>query len=181
MVRIAFIVSLLALGLFTTMPGGALPRAAAQEATPAIACPVTTDAEQEAVARRWFDDALNGADLAVLDEMLSPEFTYHVGAITEMNAGELADVVLGPILIGFPDVEYTIDQAFTGDDVVTLIWSAEGTQTGPFQGYAPSGKGATWTGINVYRFECGRVAAVWAEFDALGRLRQMGAVATPTP
>lgn len=184
MFRIAFIVSmlaLLALGLFTTMPGGDVSRATAQEATPATECPATTDDEQEAVARRWFEEVLNGGDLAVLDEMLSPEFTYHVGAITEMNAGELADAVLGPILIGFPDVNYTIEQAFTGDDVVTLIWSAQGIQTGPFQGYAPSGKGAVWTGINVYRFECGRVVEVWAEFDALGRLRQMGVVATPTP
>ena len=184
MVRVACIgslLALLALGLVGMLPGGTVPRATALEATPATECPVTTDAEQEAIARRWFEEVLNGADLAVLDEMLSPEFTYHSGALGQMSAGELADAVLGPILVGFPDVDYTITQAFTGDDVVTLIWSAQGTHTGSFQGYAPSGTSATWTGINVYRFECGRVAEAWAEVDALGRLRQMGEVGTPTP
>ena len=181
MVRITFIVALLALGLVGMMPGGAMPRATAQEATPETACPVTTDDENEAVARRWFEEVLNGGDLAVLDEMLSPEFTYHVGSSTQLNAQELADAVLGPIVVGFPDVEYSVEQAFTGDDVVTLIWSARGTHTGEFQDYAPTGKSATWTGINVYRFACGGVVEVWAEFDALGRLRQMGVVGTPTP
>jgi predicted ester cyclase len=181
MVRVAFVVALLALGLFGMMPGGAIPRATAQEATPAIACPVLSDAEAEAVARRWFEEALNGADLAVLDEILSPELTYHSVTPSELSGRELAESVLGSILIGFPDVEYTVEQAFSGGDVVTLIWSAEGTHTGAFQGYEPTGKRAAWTGINVYRFTCGRIAEVWAESDALGRLRQMGVVATPTP
>ena len=62
-----------------------------------------------------------------------------------------------------------------------LIWHAEGTQTGEFQGFPPSGKHATWTGINVMRFACGRVVEVWAQFNALGRLQQIGAIATPEP
>jgi predicted ester cyclase len=98
-----------------------------------------------------------------------------------MGAGEVADAVLGPILVGFPDVEYTIERAFTGNDIVTFIWSAHGTHTGEIQGYGPTGNSATWTGINVYRFECGQIVEVWAEVDALGRLRQMSVVGTPTP
>ena len=180
MLRVAFVAALLVLGLFATRSGDAVPLATAQEATPAD-CPATTNDENAAIASRWFEEALNGADLTVLDEILSPEFTYHSGTVSEMNADDLAESALGPILVGFPDVEYSIEQVFSGDDAVTLIWSAQGTHTGPFQGYAPSGESATWTGINVYRFECGRVVEVWAEFDALGRLRQMGVLGTPTP
>jgi hypothetical protein len=89
---------------------------------------------------------LNEADLTVFDEMLSPQLAYHSGTLPTMSAGDVAEKVLAPILAGFPDVEYTVQQAFSGDDVVTLIWSAQGTHTGPFQGYAPSGKRAAWTG-----------------------------------
>jgi hypothetical protein len=109
MLRVALIAALLVLGLFTTPVGDAQPRATAQEATPQTACPATTNDENAAVASRWFEDALNGADLTVLDEILSPEFTYHSGTVSEMNADDLAESALGPILVGFPDVEYTIE------------------------------------------------------------------------
>jgi len=180
MPRVAVVAALLVLGLFATLSGDAVPLATAQEATPA-GCPATTAQDNEAVARRYFEQALNEADFTVLDEILSPQLSYHSGTRPPMSAGDVAEKVLSPILAGFPDVEYTVQQAFSGDDVVTLIWSAQGTHTGPFQGYAPTGKRATWTGINVFRFACGRVVEVWAEVDSLGRLRQMGVMGTPTP
>ena len=52
---------------------------------------------------------------------------------------------------------------------------------GTFQGFAPSGKPVTWTGINIFRFECGKIAESWSEVDGLGRLNQLGLIATPTP
>jgi len=181
MLRVACVAALLVLGLVATRSGDTVPLATAQEATPETACPATTAQDNAAVARRWFEEVLNEADLTVLDEILSPQLAYHSGTLPTMSTGDVAEQVLAPILAGFPDVDYTVEQAFSGDDVVTLIWRAQGTHTGPFQGYAPSGKQAAWTGINVYRFECGRVVEVWAEFDALGRLRQMGVMGTPTP
>ena len=51
----------------------ALPQVRAQEATPAASCPTTSKDENEAMARRWYEDAYNGADLSVLDEILSPD------------------------------------------------------------------------------------------------------------
>lgn len=62
--------------------------------------------------------------------------------------------------------------------------SAEGTQQGEFQGRAPTGKHITWTGVNIYRMRCGKIAEVWTEVDGVTRLRQLGtlpAPGTPTP
>ena len=36
----------------------------------------------------------------------------------------------------------------------------------------------TWTGINLYSLACGRIAAVWSEVDALGRIPQVTGTAT---
>ena len=36
----------------------------------------------------------------------------------------------------------------------------------------------TWTGINIYRLECGRIAEIWSEVDALGRIAQLTGTAT---
>jgi hypothetical protein len=39
----------------------------------------------------------------------------------------------------------------------------------------------TWTGVNIYRLECGKIAEQWSELDGIGRLQQLGVLATPTP
>jgi hypothetical protein len=38
-----------------------------------------------------------------------------------------------------------------------------------------------WTGITIVRFACGRIAEEWSAVDGLGRLRQLGVIATPVP
>ena len=52
---------------------------------------------------------------------------------------------------------------------------ATGTQQGALGQLPASGRKATWTGINIFRIECGRIAEVWSEVDALGRARQLTA------
>jgi predicted ester cyclase len=48
------------------------------------------------------------------------------------------------------------------------------------QDLAATGRKATWTGINIFRIECGRIVEVWSEVDALSRLQQLtSAAATP--
>ncbi|MCA9880449.1 MAG: ester cyclase, partial [Thermomicrobiales bacterium] len=59
------------------------------------------------------------------------------------------------------------------DDLVAIRYTSTGTHEGEFQGYAPTGKSITWTGANIYRIECGRIAEVWSEVDALGRIAQL--------
>jgi len=159
----------------------AMPQVRAQEAKPATSSPTTSEDENEATARRWYEDAFNGADLSVLDEILSPDFVYHSSGLTGQNIDRLKEATFTSVLAGFPDLKYTIDEVIRQDEFVVLIWHAEGTQTGEFQGFPPSGKHVSWTGINVMRFACGRVAEAWAQFNALGRLQQIGAIATPTP
>ena len=141
----------------------------------------TGEDQNEAAARRWYEEALDGADLSVLDEILSPDVVYHSGSLPPQNIDQIKNVILAPVLVGFPDVDYTVDQAITDDDFVVLIWNAEGTHSGEFQGVPATGKHVTWTGINAFRFECGTIVEAWAEFNALGRLQQMGAIATPAP
>jgi steroid delta-isomerase-like uncharacterized protein len=179
-VRVSLFVVTMVIGCLTAT-SAALPQARAQEATPAAGCAATSQEENEAAARRWYEDALNGADMAVLDEILDPDVVYHSGNLPPQGIDGIKAIILEPVLVGFPDVKYTIDQVISDEDNVVLIWHGEGTQTGEFQGFPASGKHAEWTGINAFRFECGKVFELWAEFNALGRLQQIGAIATPTP
>lgn len=153
----------------------------AQDATPAGACPATSEADNEAIALRWHEDAINGHDLAVIDDIVSDDVVHHAGTFPDGVGPEAVKAVLGALLDGFPDVQHTVEQVIAKDDTVVTRWTATGTHEGEFQGYAPSGRPVTWTGINIFRIECGRIAEEWSELDGIGRLAQFEAAATPTP
>lgn len=156
----------------------------AQDATPPAsptACPATTEEQNAALARRWLEDVINAHDLAALDEILAPAAALDSATFAE-NPGP--QQVLGALLTGFPDVQQTIEAVITQDDLVVIRYRSTGTHAGEFQGYAPTGKTITWTGTNIYRIECGRIADVWSEVDALGRIEQMtdsAPAGTPAP
>ena len=178
--RTALFGLLLALGMAMTSVGSHDP-VRAQEATPDTACPVTTEAENEATARRWFEDAINGADLAVIDEIVAADVVHHSGTFPDGQGPDAIKGILGALLAGFPDTRHTVEHVIAKDDHVVVRWQAQGVQVGEFQGYAPTGQRVTWTGINIYRIECGKIAESWSEVDGLGRLDQLGLIATPTP
>jgi len=185
-----FIVALAVVSFLVLAGLGTMGRSTtAQEATPASPpgeCPTTTEDENAAIARRWHEEAINHHDLTVLDEILAPDAS-HDSATFSTNPGPRA--VLSALLTGFPDVRHTVEAVITQGDLVVIRYTAVGTHAGEFQGYAPTGKPVTWTGINIYRLECGRIAEVWSELDGLGRIAQltgaatgvMPAAGTPTP
>ncbi len=179
--RLASVLFLM-LGAGFVLPSAAVffSSAQAQEGTPTAECAETTEADNEAVARRWHDEAINDGNLDVIDEIVTDEVVHHAGTFPDGVGPDAVKAVLGS-LAAFPDVRHTIGQVIASGDFVVIRFEAEGTHEGEFQGYAPTGQHVTWTGINIFRFECGLIAEEWSEVDGLGRLMQLGVVATPTP
>jgi steroid delta-isomerase-like uncharacterized protein len=174
------VVSLLAMGAVGPLGPSTSAQDATPAASPAAGCPTTTEEENAAIARRWHEEAINNHDLSVLDAILAPD-AAHDSATFTANPGPRA--VLGALLTGFPDVQHTVEAVITEGDLVVIRYTATGTHSGEFQGYAATGKRVTWTGINIYRIECGRIAEIWSEVDGLGRIGQLTGTetgATPT-
>jgi predicted ester cyclase len=156
---------------------------AGQEATPA-ACPATTEEENVAIAEAWHEEVINQRNPAVLEEILDPHAVHHAagGYPAEMNpAGVTA--MMDDFLAAFPDLHYTFDLWIVQDDYVVERYTATGTQEGALGELPPSGRTATWTGINIFRIECGKIVEIWSEVDALSRLEQLTGdlPATPAP
>ena len=79
----------------------------------------------------------------------------------------------------FPDLRYTIEDAFDGGDQVVHRATASGTMTGDFMGMPATGKRATWTEIHIGRVVNGRLTEHWGLVDQLGMLVQLGIVPAP--
>jgi len=137
-------------------------------------CPPTGRDESAAIVRRWHEDVINDRDPAALQEILGASVTHHAagGYPDSMDPAEVA-TMMDDFLAAFPDLQITIDDLIVENDKVVERYTASGTQTGPLGELPATGRSATWTGINIFRIACGRIAEVWSEVDALARSRQL--------
>ena len=149
----------------------ATPAALATGGTP---CPPGTTDENRAVAARWFNEAINPGELDRLGDVVSADLVSHTTGFPDAVGPEAMAGVFGSLREAFPDLHFTVEPGPAEGDLVVERWTATGTSTGPFQGLAPTGHQMQWTGINIYRIACGKIAETWTEADTLGRLRQLG-------
>jgi steroid delta-isomerase-like uncharacterized protein len=153
----------------------------ARQATP-VACPATTEEENEAIARIFHEEAINRGNLAALEEILDPNVVHHAaGGYPDVENAEGVMAMMSQFPPAFSDLHYTIDFMVTQDDFVVERYTATGTQDGPLGDLPASGRKSTWTGVNIFRIECGKIVEIWSEVDALSRLQQLTGAAEATP
>ncbi len=128
--------------------------------------------EQKMIVRRFFEEAWNQENLAVVDDIFAPIVIFNGQSVTR----EALKQALAGRRVAFPDIQVTVDdQVAEGDKVSTRrTWRA--THRGPYRGVAPTGKQVTWTQISIVRFSQGRIVEDWAVADELSLLQQLGAL-----
>src|SRR5919205_2308833 len=137
--------------------------------------------ENKAKARRLLEEAFGQGKVDVVDEVLDPNFVCYD---PNSESGEVrgAATIKGEIEYfrnAVPDLTYTVeDQIAEGDKVVTR-YMVSGTHQGEFFGVAPTGERIMMRGISIGRFEGGKMAEEWPEYDLLGVMRQLGAIPAP--
>ena len=134
-------------------------------------------ADTKAIARRFLEEAFNGGNLDVVDELVAPEFVNHDAALPEPAIGiEAAKASITGYRDAFPDLRLTIEQQLAEGEFVTTRWSARGTHQGDLMGMTPTGKQATVSGITIDRIVDGRFVESWTNWDTLGLMQQLGVV-----
>jgi steroid delta-isomerase-like uncharacterized protein len=79
----------------------------------------------------------------------------------------------------FSDARINIDGAIEEGDLVSSRWTITGTHDGPFQGVPATGKSVAIPGVDMSRVGDGKIAEHWAQFDLIGVMQQIGAMAPP--
>jgi predicted ester cyclase len=138
----------------------------------------------KANVRRVIEEALNGQNVAALDELYTPDYVYRnpPPGISPDRAG--AKQWFAIVHAGFPDIHFTVEDQIAeegalGVNVVTRF-TARGTHSGDFMGVSPTGKQITISGILFERVTDSRTAESWVEFDQLGMLQQLGVIPAPS-
>lgn len=133
--------------------------------------------ENKAVVRRLFDDVFGAGDVAVVEEIFTPEVLGHDATRREPVRGvENVSQVALLFRTAFPDARFPVEDLIAEQDRVVARWRLEGTHRGAFMGIEPTGRRVDVTGTVIYRLVNNRIAEYWGNFDALGPMQQLGAL-----
>jgi steroid delta-isomerase-like uncharacterized protein len=130
--------------------------------------------DNKAHVRRGFE-AVNQKNLAVFDELLTPDVVFHT-ASTTMQGLEAYKQFLSMYMTAFPDLHFTIEDMIAEGDTVVARFTTHGTHQGNFMGIPPTGKQGNGTGIFIDRIVNGKAVEQWFNTDDLGLLQQLGVI-----
>ncbi|MBB3117697.1 ester cyclase [Pseudoduganella violacea] len=138
-------------------------------------------ARNKAVVRKLYEECFNQANLALLNELIAPDF---VGSKGELGPREFAATVTS-VQTGFPGVQFRIEDLFGEGDRVAVRWTFHAAHGGPFAGVPPSNVHVTQQGNVIYQLRDGQIIRAWLQVDRLGVLQQIGVMppsfAAPRP
>jgi len=80
----------------------------------------------------------------------------------------------GELRKGFPDLNIAAEKLVADDDSVALAYTITGTHQGEFMGLAPTGRKISARGVQIARFQNGKLVERWGSSDQLGILQQLG-------
>jgi steroid delta-isomerase-like uncharacterized protein len=137
-------------------------------------------ANNKAIVLRLIEEVLSNGNLAVVDELIDPNFSLHLPGLQEPLRGTegLKRAVEG-FRSGFPDRRMVVEDAICEGDKVAVRVTQQGTHRGVFQGINPTGKQVNVTAIAIFRVADGKIAEEWLSSDRLGLLQQIGAYPQP--
>ena len=158
---------------------GVLASPAPTVSSPPAGCPDTTEEENEAIIRRWYDEVWTQGNLDNLDELIAPNLAHHRVLNHVTTGADAREATIREWRSALPDQANTPDFILANGDLVVARWIATGTHEGEWEGIAPTGNEITWTGITIFRIECGHIAEEWSEADGLAFFAQMGLLEWP--
>jgi predicted ester cyclase len=135
--------------------------------------------QNKAIVRRCIEEAFNKGNAAAMDEFLAPNVVPHPLPPGVSHDLEGLKRFFTTLLAAFPDYCLTIEDMVAEGDKVVIRSTIGGTHKGEFMGIAPTGKKVTWTAIEIWRIEGGKVVEIWGEVDQVGMMQQLGVVPAP--
>ena len=136
---------------------------------------MSTSEDNKAAVRACFEEASKG-NFGALDGIVSPGYVAHPEEVS--GAAGLAEMVEG-YRSALSGLRVEIEHQFTEGDHVATRWTLHGTHDGDLMGTPPTGRTVAVSGLTISRCRDGRIEEEWELVDAIGLLRQVGALPEP--
>ncbi|MGI8721500.1 MAG: ester cyclase [Geodermatophilaceae bacterium] len=130
--------------------------------------------ETNVAAQEKFGEAINSAKFEAFDDVVAPDSVDHDPAPGQGPGPAGYRAMFAELRTAFPDLKVEVEHLTATDDDVALAYTATGTHDGELQGHAPTGKQVSFRGVQIGRFENGKLVERWGSSDQLGMLSQLG-------
>lgn len=137
---------------------------------------MATAAENEEISRRLTEGVFGERNFDLIDELVAEDYVLHDPDMPEPVRGREGYREMAEGGTSMIDGLIEIDQTISLDDWVVSRWTQRGTHVGEMMGIEPTNEEVTVTGIDINRFEDGKLAETWHEVNILGMLMQIGSV-----
>ena len=137
-------------------------------------CAAGPEARNKEVASRVVTEILSGGNFELSNELYDSDFVNH-GQTRDIGLAEDQAAARG-WKSAFPDMVMTSDKLVAEGDLVTVLWTARGTNTGSGNGLPATGKALSGRGITIWRIVDGRITEEWSAFDRLSIMQQLGLI-----
>ena len=97
------------------------------------------------------------------------------GGVSSKSLGVYKELLAG-YHAAFSNSRNEILMQLAEGDLVATRWRFTAVQSGDYEGLAPTDKEVTWMGIQIDRFENGKIAESWVDWDKYGLFAQLGLV-----
>ena len=131
----------------------------------------------KAMIRRFVEEVKNKRQLEQLGDIFRADYKEHNATVSSFGPGIVGyRNFLNHLFTGFPEDTVTIDQIVAEGDMVTYRGTETGTHRAEFLGIPATGKSATWTEIQFFRIEDGKVVEHWVDIDIFSWFQQLGVI-----
>jgi predicted ester cyclase len=130
----------------------------------------------KAVSRRFNEEVKNLHRLAVIDELLSPQFVDHSAVPGFANTREGVRDFFALLFAAFPDFSCRVAETIAEDDKVVEFFTSEGTHRGEFMGMVATGRRVCFDGVHIFTLRDGIIIGHRNVLDQLALMRQLGAI-----
>lgn len=126
-------------------------------------------------ATKRFGEIVNTGDLDAFSEVVAESCVDNDPAPGQGNGPDGFKTFFAGMRKAFPDMKVEPQTMVSEGDKVAFAYTLTGTHQGDFLGIAATGKPIEIRGMQIGRFENGKMVERWGSSDELGILKQIGA------
>ncbi len=155
---------------------------AAEQLAPTSQQPVAVQAlsvtDRNKAAMKEFERMINTCDEALGEKLVAGDAPFFTPASPEpLYGGKGYLAVVKWMRLGFPDVQWKLEQMVAEGNVVAVRWTLSGTHTGSFLNFPATGRKISCSVMNFYTFNGeGKIVSDVAAEGMIGILRGIGAI-----
>lgn len=131
--------------------------------------------QENAASQEKFGAAVNSGKLEGLRDVVSATALDHDPTPGQGLGPEGFIRMFGEMRAAFPDLNVAVDKVVADNDNIAIAYTLTGTHKGDFLGVAATGRRISARGVQISRFEDGKLVERWGSSDQLGILQQIGA------